>query len=383
MLGDTRQEVTLIGHALVPTGRGEDIRCVFRALQATGGGVDICDVPCGPSLSDIDIQNEIGGRLVDKPGSHFNIFVINGMDVEWVLDGLGCPDPPPEAINIVFPQWELSRYPREWARQLNRFDEVWAPTRFVFDALQSAVSKPVFHLPYPVQVNIRYSLGRKYFDLPERAFLFMFIFDFGSYVQRKNPGSVIKAFRLACDQAQNADFRLVIKMSGHHWGPAVKPLVEQFMAEVRGGPYQEKIILIDRVLTDTEMKNLIQCSDCFVSLHRSEGLGRGLAEAMYLRKPVIATGYSGNLDFMNEDNSYLVKFRLVKVPEGGYLFPQSQVWADPDVEQAAYFMLKLYAEPHTCARLGQSGSRNMMTNFGYVAVGHRYRSRLHALRGNC
>jgi glycosyltransferase involved in cell wall biosynthesis len=178
----------------------------------------------------------------------------------------------------VFPQWELSRYPREWARQLDRFDEVWAPTRFVFEALRGAVSRPVIHLPYPVQVNLRVFLGRKYFGLPETGFLFIFVFDFGSHVQRKNPGAVIKAFGMACAKAPHADFHLVIKMSGHNSGPAVKPLVDRFMAEVRGGPYAQRIIIVDNVLTDIEMKNLIRCADCFVSLHRSEGLGRGLAE---------------------------------------------------------------------------------------------------------
>jgi hypothetical protein len=94
----------------------------------------------------------------------------------------------------------------------------------------------------------------------------------------------------------------------------------------------------------------------------------------------MATGYSGNLDFMNADNSLLVGFRLFRVPEDGYLFAQGQVWADPDLEQAAYFMVKLYKEQHTRAMFGLRASRHMMTNFGHVAVGQRYRTRIDTLR---
>jgi len=379
---NAERPVTVVGHALVPTGRGEDARGVFRAFQRTGGHASICDVPCGPILNDDDIVHEIGPRLTAGPGPRFNIFVINGADVDWVLrrlDGMGRPG---QAVNVISPQWELSNYPDEWARRLERFDEVWAPTRFVSDALRKAVRVPVRHLPYPVDFKLKSPLGRRYFRLPEAGFLFMFLFDFGSFVQRKNPFSVIEAFRLACQKAPRADWHLVIKMSGHNGGPAVQPLLARFVGEVLGGPFSERIIVIGKILTDNETKNLIRCSDCFVSLHRSEGLGRGPAEAMLLGKPVIATAYSGNLDFMDHDNSCLVGYELIPVPDGSYLFPQGQVWADPDIEQAAHFMVKLYNDPDLCLRLGRLGSRRIRTCYSHVAVGLKYRSRIDELCRN-
>src|SRR5512136_3068638 len=101
---------------------------------------------------------------------------------------------------------------------------------------------------------------------------------------------------------------------------------------------RDRVIVIWKVFSDNEMRNLIRCCDCFVSLHRSEGFGLGMAEAMYMGKPVIATAYSGNLAFMNESISCLVDYKLIPVEEGQYPFPKGQVWADPDLDQAAYFV---------------------------------------------
>jgi len=379
MSGDVERSVTVVGHAFVPTGRGEDARAVFRALRAAGTGASVCDVPCGPTLDDRDIEQELRGRLVPRPGPSFNIFVVNGADVEWVLRRLECAGPPAGAVNVISPQWELSRYPDQWARRLDLFDEVWAPTRFVFESLRQTVKARVVHLPYPVDFKLRYTLGRRYFGLPEDAFIFMFLFDFGSFVQRKNPEAVIRAFRIACQKAWRANLHLVIKMSGHHAGAGVQPLLAGLIEEIRGGPNAERITVISRVLTDNETKNLIRCADCFVSLHRAEGLGRGMAEAMLLGKPVIATAYSGNLDFMDKTNSCLVNYRLVPVPQGSYLYPNGQVWADPDIEQAADYMVSLYRDPDKCLQFGRLGQQRIKACYSHIAVGLRYRERIKAL----
>lgn len=378
MLRDLPQSVTLIGPAFMPTGRGEELRCVRRAFDTVGVDAKIRDVSWWRTTGDEALEKDIGKHLVQTLSPYFNIFVINGNEVEWVLNAIGCAQTPPIGYNIVLPQWELSLYPKEWARLLDRFDEVWAPTHFVFNCLRSAVTRPVFHLPMPVQVGLSSFLERRYFGLPEGSFIYMLLFDLASYVDRKNPFSVIKAFRKVCSKRPHADVRLLIKISRHDSGHLMQAF-KRFMAEVNGGPYADKIIIVDNILTDNEIKNLIQCSDCYVSLHRSEGFGRGLAEAMYLGKPVVATAYSGNLDFMNDENSFLVDYKLTKVLEGTYLFPGGQVWADPDIDQAASFMLRLFDEPETCSRIGRQASRHIRTYFSNRAVGLKYEERLNAI----
>jgi len=124
---------------------------------------------------------------------------------------------------------------------------------------------------------------------------------------------------------------------------------------------------------------LIERCDCFVSLHRSEGFGRGIAEAMMLRKPVIVTGYSGNMDFTNSQNACIVDYRLVDVGPGEYPFPEGQRWADPDLEQAASYMRRLVGDPAWGAALAEKGRELVEAQHGVGAVGRRYRARLEEL----
>jgi glycosyltransferase involved in cell wall biosynthesis len=140
-----------------------------------------------------------------------------------------------------------------------------------------------------------------------------------------------------------------------------------------------RVRIINRTMSRSEMLALLAVSDCFVSLHRSEGFGRGPAEAMYLGKPVIATNYSGNTDFTLADNSCLVDFTLIPVQEGQYPFHAGQQWADADVEQAAWYMQKLQADPAFSRDLGERGRAFIHDHFNARVIGAKYESRLRKL----
>src|SRR5262249_14120959 len=116
--------------------------------------------------------------------------------------------------------------------------------------------------------------------------------------------------------------------------------------------------------------------DCLVSLHRSEGFGRFLAEAMWLGRPVIATAYSGNVDFMTSDVSCLVNYRLGPVAPHAYPFWQDPMWADPDLDEAAGCVTRLADDPGSGRRLGARASAHIRTHFSYRAVGLRYQEHL-------
>ena len=375
MIGRTYQTPVLVGHPFAPIGRGEDIRCSFRAFKATGLTLPIRDIYSSGNYFDPDIEKELSGHFTRGLSSSINLFHINGDEVEQALAHL-ANDMPSGAYCIIYPQWELSIYPSDWTEQLERFNEVWAPSNFVFDSIDRAISKPVFHMPHSVEVKLTSFLGRRYFGLPESPYLFLFYFDFRSYIDRKNPFAVIKAFEKVCADGKAEDIRLVIKVNrpiGLFHG---EEHFSRLITEIDRCKYKDNIIIIDKVLTDNEMKNLVRCCDCLVSLHRSEGFGRGMAEAMFLGKPVIATGYSGNLDFMNEKNSCLVRYELVAVKEGQYPYAKGQVWAEPDIDHAVYYMLKLLDDRDWGRRLGQIASRHIRTYFSYRAVGLRYTKRL-------
>jgi glycosyltransferase involved in cell wall biosynthesis len=365
--------LVLVGHPFAPIGRGEDVRCIFRSLKKVGVAVSIYDI-YSFYKPDEGMKREFFSYLTSELGS-VNIFIINGDEVKPVMKHLR-EKIKKDSYNIIYPQWELGIYPQEWADALNLFDEIWAPSRFVFESISKKVAKPVFHMPLPTEVKISYFLGRRYFGIPEFPYIFLFFFDMRSYIQRKNPFGLIAAFEKLCSIRPNKDFRLVIKLSRGEEAKKRSDDLQRFISLIETSRWKDRIIIIDKVLTDNEIKNLVRCADCFVSLHRSEGYGRGLAEAMFLSKPVIATGYSGNLDFMNDENSILIGYKLIDVGEGDYPHSNGQVWAEPNIEEAAEWMAKLVDDPEFGRKLGEKASRHIRTHFGLRASGLRYMERL-------
>ena len=364
----------LIGRPFAPIGMGEHCRCSWRAFRALGLALPLRDV-CSENRSDPALEDEFGEHVVQTLGSGVNIFHTNGDEVRPALSCIGG-DLPSDGHNVIYPLWELSIYPEDWAKQLDHFHEIWAPSKFIFDSISRAVSRPVFHMPLATEVKLTSFLGRTYFGLPEDSYLFLFYFDFSSYIDRKNPFAVMRAFERAQAECPDQDTHLVVKLNRpagtSHWEAGLA----RFMRALEESRLADRAIVIDRTLTDNEIKNLVRCCDCFVSLHRSEGYGKGMAEAMSLGKPVIATGYSGNLDFMTDTNSCLVRYSLIDVEEGQYPHAEGQVWAEPDIDHAVDHMVRLLADRDYGRALAENASRDMRVHFSYRATGLRYQNRL-------
>ncbi len=363
--------ITLIGHPFAPIGMGEHVRCSYRSFARAAVRTTVMDI-YGLSQPEPTHLREFGPHST-KQFADINVFHVNGDEVKQAMAHVTY-----HALltgySIVYPAWELSRYPAEWAQQLDRFDEIWAPSRFIADCLKKACTKPVLHMPLATEVQLETFMSRRRFGLPEQDFVFLFFFDLKSYIQRKNPLAVLRAFAKLTKQRPFARARLVIKANG--FDPLQSEhLVFRDDVEALGGRAQ----LITETLSDDETKNLVRCADCFVSLHRSEGFGRGIAEAMYLGKPVIATAYSGNLDFMAEDAALHVPYHLVPVAAGEYPFHENQVWAEPDEAAAVRHMIAVLDNPQKARDIGQRAQLHMMMNFSYRPTGVRYRERVEAI----
>lgn len=352
----------------MPSGRGEDARCTFRALRSVAQEAGVLDI-YGLHEPVPATHRDIQASQVKEPGG-INIFHINGDEVDQVFSHLQM-NKYRSSYNVIYPAWELSRYPAEWAQKLDLFDEIWAPTHFIADSISPAVNRPVFHMPFASEVLLSRLLGRRYFGVPEQHFLFLFFFDFRSYIQRKNPLAVIDSFKRVMKSRPAAAASLVIKISGAEQAPEAYAQLLSAVEELR-----QNVVLIDRQMDDDEIKNLIRCADCFVSLHRSEGFGRGLAEAMYLGKPVIGTAYSGNMDFMTEENSLLIPYSLTPLQAGDYPFWSGQVWAEPDLDSAVAAMISLIDRPGYGIALGKRASADLRSNFSYRKIGLAYRQRI-------
>ena len=365
--------VTIVGYPFQPTGMAEHARSTFRAFQAAGVTPRLLDVADANRGFDPDLERDFGPHLVTTLGDGVNLFGVNGDEAERVIDKLG------EAAfargyNIAYPAWELARYPQAWAAVLNRFDEIWAPSTFVQKALRDAVSKPVHRMPLPVDLRLSSFLGRRYFGIPEEAFVAVFFFDFASFADRKNPGAVLEAFERLAARRPSADLYCVIKSRGGRDAGEAQAALEDRLAAL--GPRAQAIY---GDLSDNEIKNLIRVSDVFVSLHRSEGFGRGMAEAMAMGRPAIATGYSGNVDFMPPGTGLLVDYELVPLAPGAYPHGDGQVWAEASPEHASRLIEQLLDDPAEARAMGARAKAFLREHYSTAALGRRYLERLEAI----
>lgn len=367
-------KIVIVGNPYAPIGRGVVALNFFRAMKEVNLPIHICDISSKLYNNNPIVEKEISENQINQPGDYLNIYVINADEIESSKQFIG--DCPSNSYNIIYPAWELSRYPEEWISKFNKFNEVWVPSSFMRDPLINLLDIPVTKISHPVEVKLKSFFDRKYFNLPENTYLFLFFFDFRSYIDRKNPFAFIEAFEYVLSQNNFSDCNVVIKINGAGFSDETKEKFANFIEKINKSVAKNKVILLDFEMNENEVKNLIRCCDCFVSLHRSEGFGLGIAEAMYLGKPVIATNYSGNVDFMNAENSFLVDYKLIPVLEGQYPHFRDQVWADVNIPHAGYFMNKLQENPKYGTEIGDKARLSIKINLSYLSIGLKIKTRI-------
>jgi glycosyltransferase involved in cell wall biosynthesis len=361
-------EVTVVGYLRTASGVGEVGRQTLQTLVAGGVRAEGYDV----ALNVVAGRNDDScAALLRTSGSApVQIYNINP-DQLGLVTAHTQPHLRPDALRINIPFWELSRFPTEWLPQMNTMGEVWAPSRFIQTALVGRLDRPVIYMPVAVEIEPAQPLPRARFSLPEDRFLFFFAFDFLSFVERKNPRATIAAFRRAFPHHGQAG--LVIKCSN---SALVPDKFAAFVAEIGGHP---DIFLIDATLDRADTLGLIASTDAVVSLHRSEGLGLLIAEAMLLGKPVIATGYSASREFLDPSTGYPVDHTLVELQPGDYPFARGQVWANPDVSHAAWLMRRLRDDPARAAPLVARAASHLRQNHSRARVAGLQAARLKQL----
>jgi glycosyltransferase involved in cell wall biosynthesis len=273
-------------------------------------------------------------------------------------------------LNIAYWAWELDSVPPEWPQLATSLDEIWAPTPFVSQALRSVMTVPVIDMLPGVGVREVEQVSREALGIAEDEVVFLFMFDMRSDFQRKNPLGVVRAFERAFRPTDKA--RLILKVSRGASDP-------KNLQRLRDAIAQSRVLLIDEVVSRAKVFGYIAISDCVVSLHRSEGFGLLLAEAMLLRKPVIATNYSGNTAFMNRENSLLVDYELVPVTGSGPIYRRGRHWAEPSVEHAAEYMRLVFEKGEEAEALALRGKSEALEQLSPVAAGNRMRARLEEL----
>lgn len=275
-----------------------------------------------------------------------------------------------KTYNIGYWFWELDSFPNSWRYALNMVDEIWVATEFIAEAIKKG-GKNVVKIPFPLEFNYPPKhMDKKYFGLNPEKFTFIFSFDFLSSVERKNPMAIIRAFKMAFSEEDKSACLILKTVNGSHYVSAMENLYQLIDEDPR-------IKIWDEYLTQDEMRGLIRSCDCYISLHRAEGLGLGLAEAMYMGKVTIATSYSGNLEFMNSKNSILVPYELTDISSGQYTDAIGQRWAEPNLEFAANCMKKVTKNSVLVEVLSKQAALDMRKNHSYALVGRKINEELH------
>lgn len=341
--------VNLLGYARGEFGIAENVRSYARSLEQAGHPFLIFNFDVGTASRQQDRSME--RHFSDTLRYAVNAFFINADQMPIARNVLGR-----EVFaghhNIGFWVWELEKFPRDWYGAFDLIDEVWAPTDYVRNAIAAATDKPVLRMPKAIEFEAPEGMGRTHFGLPQDEFVFLFSYDFNSFASRKNPEATIAAFREAFADSKR-DVRLLLKSTN---GGRFRDRLEALQRSVADDP---RIEVRDGFFSREEMFGLQNSIDCFVSLHRSEGFGLGMAECMYLGKPVVATAYSGNLDFMDRDNSLLVDYKMIPLREGDYPYWQGQQWADADVAHAARLMRQVFDDREMAARIGANAAASI------------------------
>jgi len=263
--------------------------------------------------------------------------------------------------------WELEQAPPWFGPAFRHVDEIWAPTRFIEATVRSVAPRGVDVVLMPLAI-VEPVVSSTPTELSGGPYTFLFVFDYLSVMKRKNPLGLIHAFISAFPDEGEA--RLVLKTIN---SDARVEEAERVRWEAR---HRGDIVIIDEYRSRAEVARLMADADCYVSLHRSEGLGLTIAEAMALGKPVIATDYSGNVDFMNERVSVPIPWSRVPVGEGAEGYPADATWAEPDLERAAAAMVDLARNPEKGRELGRRAREHVLTEFSPERVGRRMAERL-------
>ncbi|MEA2191694.1 MAG: hypothetical protein QOI73_1815, partial [Solirubrobacteraceae bacterium] len=357
--------VNVVGYLNSELGVGEVARQAIRALDAAGVAV----LPIGLTTPNSRQGHAFAHREPSAGGHPVNLICVNAD----MLPGFAAQAGPQFFAgrhSIGWWWWEVSRFPERLTRSLEHVDELWAGSSFVAQALAAVADVPVLHIPTPVCVEGAPRAQPQRFGLPD-AFSFLFCFDYESVLARKNPLGCIEAFLRAFPEP--GDAVLVLKsINAEHW-PQDR---ERVRAAAEGRPH---VLLLDRYLDPADKDRLLASCDCYVSLHRSEGFGLTLAEAMFLGKPVVATAYSGNLDYMTPRNSYLVDCALTPVGPGAEPYPPDAEWADPDLDHAAALMREVHDDRDEARRRAQIGRADIRRTHSLQAAGAAMAQRLEAI----
>lgn len=366
---DEHPGINIVGYARSVIGIAEDVRMAARSAELAGIPYVVIDAPIkGPQK----VDHTLDDRIVERPLWPVTLYCMPPTEIIRLgLEG-GRTLLDSGTYNIGGWHWELPVWPDHLAGVIDSVDEVWVYSEFVRQAFASKTDKSVHKMPLAVELPASPGPNRSLFGLQGNRFQFLVMFDGASWLSRKNPLAAVRAFKKAF--GNDPSVGLVVKaISLDRSSAAWRAIADEIDGDSR-------VTVIDRTMDRLELVQLMSSCDAYVSLHRSEGFGRIIAEAMLLGIPTVTTAFSGNVDFCTPETSYMVNGPLVALSPEDYIFHEGQYWCDPDADEAAAQMRRLVERKNETASLVRKAQDNIRNNYSSRAVADAYRQRLRELR---
>ena len=327
------QGVNLIGYATSPTGLGEDLRSFAAMLDYLNIAYSVIDVPT-------ESQGRVKYPWQQLTTENFStsFFFMSPMECLRLKEAQPKLFSEPK-IKVGYFLWELPDFPDQYINALNLVDHIWCPTKFVQEAFFKKVKKLTLTIPLPV-LNVKRK-GRDFrreLDIPKDAFVVLYMFDVRSTLARKNPKATIDAFFEFAKNLPHA--HLILKIN--RWTQVDRTLFDWI-------PMSQQLRILNENMDDNELADLYEASDVYLSLHRSEGFGRTLVEAMQHGLEVVSTNYSGPQDYLTNENARLVAWEETAANPGDYPYTLGSRWAEPSIKSAVIKLNEAYTQ-HTPQR---------------------------------
>ncbi len=361
--------VNLVGYLRTAKGIGEAARSSALALASVKIPYSAIDFEYGVPKS-----QQVESFIKHNDGFRFNVNLlhINPPQMPYLWNVYKGANLTP-CFNIGVWYWELPEFPDDWLFAFDLVDEIWAASQFVVDSISEKSPIPVLKIPPCVSPLYNQNLSRLDFGLPLDSFLYMCAYDVLSVQGRKNPFGAIDAFLHAYPE-NTSSVGLVIKVNNAKENPGEVQSLKNHIME------RSNCYIITDVYEKITFNSLVNLVDVYISLHRSEGFGLVPAEAMFFGKPVVMTSWSGNLEYMSDNNSCGVGYNLIPVAGNAGPYTSNQYWADPNINEAATYLQNLYYDRKYYNTIAKEAYSTIRERFSPKRIGDLMYSRLRELK---
>ena len=365
--------VNVFGYIDGEFGLGEAVRLIIKALKNA-------NVPVALLNYDVKTNHQNNDKTFidfsENAPYLINLVLVDPSGARKILTDFSTTETFKNKYNIYYLNWESEYFPDQYVLNISYFDEIWVPATYCQEIVSKHVDVPVNVVRYPIEIHLENNLNDEATAFYDKSkFNFLFIFDYNSTFERKNPLNLIKAFGEAFAHDDESVMLTIKTSSSKRYAKEKNDLISAVAT-------CKNIKIVEKIFDKETLHHIIKNCDSYISLHRSEGFGLTMAEAMYFAKPVIATNYSGNLEFMNPQNSFLVNYEKVVVDSEIINYDKNTVWSNPDVSHAAALMKQVRANSPEVQLKCSEAQKTMLTEFSTAEIGNQIKLNLENIYNN-